>query len=76
MRHVGAFGFVVHFDDDERSATYAEQVRVCPACGAGLAHHAAERRGLASGPRLRRPAVSRNPRLRLGAVSIHPTSGK
>jgi len=35
-RHFGALRFVVYFDDEEDSKTYAEQVRVCPECGAGL----------------------------------------
>ena len=36
MRSFGSLRFVVHFDDDEGSGTYAEHVSVCPGCGAGL----------------------------------------
>jgi hypothetical protein len=38
LRRIGAaFGVVVYFDEDDRSDTYAEQVRTCPGCGASLA---------------------------------------
>jgi hypothetical protein len=40
VRNTRAFRFVVYFDDDERSGTYAEQVRSCPGCGELLAGHA------------------------------------
>ena len=40
VRNTRAFRFVVYFDDDERSGTYAEQVRNCPGCGELLAGHA------------------------------------
>jgi hypothetical protein len=51
---VGQFNYVVYFDDDDRSETYAEPVTSCPSChtwcgplvGANPArkrHHAAER---------------------------------
>jgi uncharacterized protein YbbK (DUF523 family) len=35
-RCVGAFRFVVYFDEDEESASYAEHVKLCPECGVGL----------------------------------------
>jgi hypothetical protein len=59
MRHVGAFRFVVFFDD-ERSGTYAEPARNCPGCGAGLASYARDLYEFASQPRLR-VTVSRTP---------------
>lgn len=34
VRASGASRLLVHFDDDERSATHAEHVRRCPGCGA------------------------------------------
>jgi CheY-like chemotaxis protein len=51
---VGAFRFVVYFDDDERSDTYAERVRTCPGCSADLARHAQEQPRLAPRPRVPR----------------------
>ena len=36
LRSAGAFRFVVHFDDDERSATHAERTPSCPSCGVRL----------------------------------------
>jgi hypothetical protein len=30
VRRAGALRFVAYFDDDERSGTYAGQVRICP----------------------------------------------
>lgn len=32
--------FLLHFDDDERSATYAEHVTHCPNCGFNLVRNA------------------------------------
>jgi hypothetical protein len=64
VRRHGAFRFVVYFDDDERSGTYAEQVRVCPGCGAGLARHAIDRHGPAFRPRVERLLDCRGTRLR------------
>jgi hypothetical protein len=40
VRSKRAFRFVVFFDDDERSATYAARVRSCPECSADLLGHA------------------------------------
>ena len=40
VRRQGAFRFVVYFDNDKRSATYAARVRSCPECGADLRGHA------------------------------------
>jgi hypothetical protein len=31
-RGVGQFNFVVYFDDDERSDSYAEPITSCPTC--------------------------------------------
>lgn len=54
VRAHGAARLLVHFDDDERSATYAEHAPRCPGCGAGLDRgtteadgeaHPSERRG-------------------------------
>jgi hypothetical protein len=59
-----AFRFVVYFDNDERSGTYAKHVRVCPDCGSGLASHATDGHGLALQYRVRRLAVYRDPHLR------------
>jgi hypothetical protein len=53
VRRVGALRFAVYFDDEERSDTYAEQVRSCPGCGAGLASRGLLRDGRALRPRLR-----------------------
>lgn|GEM_PF-6143500 len=39
VRRVGTLRFVAYINDDERSGTYAEQVRVCSKCDAGLASH-------------------------------------
>jgi ssDNA-binding Zn-finger/Zn-ribbon topoisomerase 1 len=64
VRRHGAFRFVVYFDNDERSGTYAEQVRVCPDCGSGLASHATDRHGLSLRARVRRLVVYRDPHLR------------
>ena len=36
VRRLGSFSFVVHFDDERGSGSYAERVFVCPGCGAGL----------------------------------------
>ena len=36
VRKVGASRLVVHFDDDERSGTYAEHAPRCPGCAARL----------------------------------------
>ena len=36
LRRHGAFRFVVYFDNDKRSATYAARVRRCPECSADL----------------------------------------
>jgi rRNA maturation protein Nop10 len=36
VRSKRAFRFVVYFDNDKRSATYAARVRSCPECGADL----------------------------------------
>jgi hypothetical protein len=33
---VGAFRFVVYFDEDEESASYADHVKLCPGCSVGL----------------------------------------
>jgi hypothetical protein len=35
-RCVGSFRFVVFFDEDEESASYAEHVKRCPGCSVGL----------------------------------------
>ena len=35
-RSAGVFRFLAHFDDDERSATYAEHSPSCPSCGLKL----------------------------------------
>jgi hypothetical protein len=40
VRHIGAFRFVVYFDEEERSATHAEQISSCPECDADLLGHA------------------------------------
>jgi hypothetical protein len=42
VRSKRAFRFVVYFDNDKRSATYAAQVRSCPECGADLLGNALE----------------------------------
>ena len=62
VRRAGALRFVAYFDDDERSGTYAGQVRICPECVAGETSHALEHHGLASRPRLR-VSEDRNPLL-------------
>ena len=36
VKSAGAFRFLAHFDDDERSATYTEHVPGCPGCGTRL----------------------------------------
>ncbi len=33
VREVASIRFVLYFDDDERSGTYAEHVTECPNCG-------------------------------------------
>ena len=33
---MGAIRFVVYFDEDEESASYAEHVKLCPGCSVGL----------------------------------------
>ena len=35
-REVASIRFVLHFDDDERSDSYAEHVLKCPGCGLSL----------------------------------------
>jgi hypothetical protein len=57
---VGSFRFVAHFDDDQRSDTYAEQVRTCPGCGEGLSRQALESYSFTFQPRTRRYAVPLN----------------
>ena len=42
VRCLGSFRFLIHFDDDEGSGTYAEHVSVCPGCGGGLNGDAAD----------------------------------
>ena len=53
VRRVGALRFVVYFDDEDRSDTYAEQVRSCPGRGAGLVSRGPLRNGRALRPRRR-----------------------
>jgi hypothetical protein len=36
VRCVGAFRFVVYFDEDVESASYADHVKRCPGCSMGL----------------------------------------
>ena len=36
VRSVGALRFIVYFDDDEGSDTYAEHIAHCPGCGERL----------------------------------------
>jgi hypothetical protein len=60
VRRAGTFRFVAHFDDEERSETYAEQVRSCPGCGEGLSRQALERYSFTFRPRTRRLAVPLN----------------
>ncbi len=36
VREVASIRFVLYFDDDERSETYAEHVTECPNCGLSL----------------------------------------
>jgi hypothetical protein len=36
VREVASIRFVLYFDDDERSDTYAEHVTECPNCGLSL----------------------------------------
>jgi hypothetical protein len=51
VRRTGSFRFVVFFDDDERSDTYAEPARSCPRCGVGLTSCAQELYARSSRPR-------------------------
>ena len=62
LRSHGALRFVVHFDDDRRSDTYAEHVLTCPGCGGGLTLQALERHGFTFRPRTRRLGVPLNSR--------------
>jgi len=39
VRSIGAFCFVVYFNDEQSSNTYMEPVTTCPGCGRGLADH-------------------------------------
>lgn len=39
---MGAYRFVVYFDDDQSSDTYAERVTRCPDCGIRLHGNALE----------------------------------
>ena len=39
-REVASIRFVLYFDDDERSDTYAEHVTECPSCGLSLLSNA------------------------------------
>ena len=43
MRSAPAFRFLVYFDDDQRSETYAEHVTRSPGCGVKLGNDAFER---------------------------------
>ena len=43
VRSAAAFRFLVYFDDDQRSETYAEHVPRCPGCGVKLGNDAFER---------------------------------
>ena len=61
VRSIRTSRFVVYFDDDERSDTYAEQVRSCPECGADLLGHAMDPQELTSQPMVRRVVDSRRP---------------
>ncbi len=36
VRSLGAFRFIVYFDDEVQSESYAEHVKSCPKCDAGL----------------------------------------
>jgi len=36
---IGAFCFVVYFNDEQSSNTYMEPVTTCPGCWRGLADH-------------------------------------
>jgi hypothetical protein len=38
VRSLGAFRFIVYFDDEVQSESYAEHVRTCPKCGVVLGH--------------------------------------
>ena len=40
VREVGSIRFLVYFDDDDRSDTYAEHVLHCPTCGLSLVNGA------------------------------------
>jgi hypothetical protein len=60
MRHEGAQRFVVHFDEDGRSDTYAEHVLACPGCGGGLSLQALERYSFTFRPRTQRLGASLN----------------
>jgi hypothetical protein len=60
VRRHGAFCFVVHFDDDGRSDTYAEHVLTCPGCGGGLTLQALERHRFTFQPRTQRMGVPLN----------------
>ena len=51
VRRSGSFRFVVFFDDDKRSVTYAEPARSCPGCGTVITICAQELYALASRPR-------------------------
>jgi predicted RNA-binding Zn-ribbon protein involved in translation (DUF1610 family) len=46
VRSKKAFRFVVYFDEDKRSATYAARVRRCPECGADLLGNALDHQDL------------------------------
>jgi hypothetical protein len=50
VRRHGAYRFVVHFDDERRSDSYAEHVLACPGCGGGLSLQAWNATGSPSGP--------------------------
>jgi hypothetical protein len=62
VRSHGALSFVVHFDDDWRSDTYAEHVLSCPGCSGGLSLQALERHRFTFQPRTRRFVVPLNSR--------------
>ena len=46
VRSKRAFRFVVYFDNDKRSATYAAWVGRCPECGADLLGNALDQQEL------------------------------
>jgi hypothetical protein len=62
VRSHGALSFVVHFDDDWRSDTYADHVLTCPGCEGDLSLRALERHRFTFQPRTRRFGVPLNSR--------------